>query len=63
MITVTPFISGETVFSEDGIQASITALSGRDINKYSGEIMYYTNFSPLTRQELSSETIKLIIRI
>ena len=63
MITVTAFISGETVISDSGIQASITNLSGRDINKYSGEIMYYTNFSPLTRQELSSETVKLIIRI
>lgn len=64
MISTTSFISGETVISENtGIQAVSTNFTGRDINKFTGEILYYTNFSPLTRQTLSSETIKLIIRI
>jgi hypothetical protein len=64
MKSAADFINGEQVISgENGIQGTITNIVGRDINKYSGEILYYTNFPALTRQENSSETIKLILTI
>lgn len=56
--------NGETVIGQtSGVTASILDLSSRDINKYSGNILYYSNFSPLTRSETNSETIKLIIKV
>jgi hypothetical protein len=64
MISGTALIDGENVLSpESGIQATITNVTTRDINKLSGEILYYTNFSPFTRQDISTETVKLIIRV
>jgi hypothetical protein len=58
------FINGEIVLSSNsGIQATISDVTTRDINNLSGEILYYTNFSPFTRQDISTETVKLIIRI
>jgi hypothetical protein len=64
MISNTVFTNGESVLSSNtGIQATITNVTARDINKLSGEILYYTNFSPFTRQAISTETVKLIIRV
>lgn len=64
MSTDQSFISGETVLgSNSNISATITNLNDRDINKYSGDILYYTNFEPITRSNIASETIKLIVKI
>jgi hypothetical protein len=64
MISNTNFTDGEQVFSPtSGIEGSISNVTSRDVNKNTGEVLYYTNFLPLTRQETSSETIKLIITI
>lgn len=64
MTDTTSLQNGETVIGQtSGVNATILNLTSRDINKYSGNILYYSNFSPLTRSDINSETIKLIIKV
>jgi len=57
------FTNGETIVGqESGVSAIIFNISERDVDKYSGEIIYYKNIQPVERSESTNETVRLIIR-
>lgn len=57
------FTNGETIVGqESGVSAIISNISERDVDKYSGEILYYKNIQPVERSASTNETVRLIIR-
>jgi len=51
-------LSGAT----SGITCSSVSINNPDINKYSGEVFYYKNFEPITREDLFSEQVQLYFK-
>jgi hypothetical protein len=53
----TEVVIGQTTF----ISGQIFNITSKDLDKYSGDILFYDNFLPIARTDESSETLKLII--
>jgi hypothetical protein len=45
-----------------GITCSSVSINNPDIDKYSGEVFYYKNFEPITREDLFSEQVQLYFK-
>ena len=58
------FVETETVIGQNSsVSGQIFSISSRDIDKYSGEILFYDNIDTLERSEESKETFKLIVKL
>ena len=55
------FRANETITAPSGAQANTSAVTGGDLEKFSGDILYVENRSPVTRADDQIEDVKLII--
>ena len=55
------FQANETITAPSGAQANTSAIVGGDLEKFSGDVLYIENRSPVTRADDQIEDVKLII--
>ena len=55
------FQANETITAPSGAQANTSAITGGDFEKFSGDVLYIENRSPVTRADDQIEDVKLII--
>ena len=55
------FRANETITAPSGAQANTSAVVGGDLEKFSGDVLYIENRSPVTRADDQIEDVKLII--
>jgi len=55
------FLANETITAPSGAQANTQTVVGGDFEKFSGDILYIENRSPVTRADDQIEDVKLII--
>jgi hypothetical protein len=55
------FQANETITAANGAQANTSAVVGGDFQKFSGDVLYIENRSPVTRADDQIEDVKLII--
>ena len=55
------FQANETITAPSGAQANTSAITGGDLEKFSGDVLYIENRSPVTRADDQIEDVKLII--
>lgn len=55
------FSSGETITNPGGVSATINSLGDPEVEKFSGEVLYIENRSPVQRAASQIEDIKLVL--
>jgi hypothetical protein len=57
------FIETETVIGQNsGISGQIFNITNRNLDKYSGDIIFYDNLHPIQRTASSNETLKIVVK-
>ena len=55
------FQTNETITAPSGASANTNGVAGGDFEKFSGDVLYVENRSPVTRADDQIEDVKLII--
>lgn len=58
----TPFMAGATIISDSVNVATITSLTGPTVSRFSGQVLYVEQRTPVTRNGINNELFKIVIK-